>query len=38
MSHLPPAQHETSKRNSPHEPKDKGKSTKILWIQIQTSA
>jgi hypothetical protein len=28
----------TSKHDSPNEPKDKGKATKISWIRIQTSA
>jgi hypothetical protein len=30
MPHLPPAHHEASKRNSPHEPKYKSKTTKIF--------
>jgi hypothetical protein len=39
MPHLPPAYHETSKRDSPNETKIKEKQnkTKLSWIQIQTS-
>jgi hypothetical protein len=36
MSHLPPAHHETSKRDSPNELKIKENKTKQSRIQIQT--
>jgi hypothetical protein len=35
MPYLPPAHHETSKHDSPNE-QDKGKTTKMSWIQFQT--
>jgi hypothetical protein len=39
MPHLPPAHHETRKRDSPNETKIKEKQnkTKLSWIRIQTS-
>jgi hypothetical protein len=37
MLYLPPAHHETSKHDSPHNTKDKGKTTEMSRIQIQTS-
>jgi hypothetical protein len=36
MPHLPPAHHETSKRDSPNETKIKEKQNEISRIQIQT--
>jgi hypothetical protein len=36
MPQLPPAHHEISKHDSPHETKDKGKTTKMSQIRIQT--
>jgi hypothetical protein len=38
MPHLPPAHHETSKRDSPNETKIKEKQNKLSWIRIQTSS
>jgi hypothetical protein len=38
MSHLSPAHHETGKHDSPHEIDNKGKTTEISQIQIQTMA
>jgi hypothetical protein len=38
MLHLPPIHHETSKHDSLHKSKDKGKTSKMYWIRIQTSA
>jgi hypothetical protein len=37
MPHLPPAHHETSKRDSPNETKIKEKQKKLSQIRIQTS-
>jgi hypothetical protein len=37
MSHLSPAHHETSKRDSPHKI-DRGRTTKISCIQIQSKS
>jgi hypothetical protein len=34
MPYLPPAHHETSKHNSPHETKDKDKATEMSRIRI----
>jgi hypothetical protein len=36
MPHLSPSHHKTSKHDCPKEPKDKGKTTKMFRIQIQT--
>jgi hypothetical protein len=38
MSHLPPAHHETSKCDSPHEQRYSSRITEMSRIQIQTSA
>jgi hypothetical protein len=37
MPHLPPAHHETSKRDSPNETKIKENKMKLSQIRIQTS-
>jgi hypothetical protein len=35
MSHLPPAHHETSKRDSPNETKNKGKITEMSGFKFK---